>query len=171
MSTSPRKQPHTASAPATSAPAGDAPADAPVESAPGSQQLDQTHTSSPGTKDTDSAAESPADLVEGQPDIDDTRNAPSDAEGETEELARKVDMPARVKDKLHETVESVEARAGQVTQEAQTKAREALAKLAPPARAQVEQLSATARQRPVVPIALVALIVGVALWRLLRRTR
>jgi hypothetical protein len=146
MSTSPRKQPNTASAPATSPSDGDVPADAPVESAPGSQQPDQTHTSSPGTRDTDSSAESPADLVEGQPDIDDTRNAPSDAEGDTEELARKVDMPARVKDKLHDTAESVQAKAGQMTREAPAKAREALGKLAPSAHERVERQEQAARE-------------------------
>jgi hypothetical protein len=87
MSTLPRKQPDT-------------PASA-------SARSDQTHASARGTE---------ADPVEGQSDVDHTPNVPGDAEGDTEgdaeELARKVDVPTRVKDELHDTAESVQAKVG-----------------------------------------------------------
>ena len=103
----------------------------------------------------------------------DSEPDPNESGDTADGVAQKVDVAAQVKDKLHETAESVQAKAAQVTHEAQVKAQEALAKLPPPARERVEQLSTTARQRPVLPAAVAALIVGVGvvLRRLLRRKR
>jgi hypothetical protein len=105
-----------------------------------------------------------------------------------EALAHKVDVPARVKDKMHDTRETVQVKAEVVTQQVlertaalQTKASEmaqqaerlvyeTLEKLPPPVAARIEPLVVAARQQP---LAAAAIAVGVllVLRRLLRRKR
>lgn len=105
-----------------------------------------------------------------------------------EALAHKVDVPARVKDKMHDTKETVQVKAEVVTQQVleqtaalQAKASEVagqaerliyetLEKLPPPVAARIEPLVVAARQQP---LAAAAIAVGVllVLRRLLRRKR
>ena len=105
-----------------------------------------------------------------------------------EALAHKVDVPARVKDKMHDTKQTVQAKAEQATQQLQqttpalqAKAAEmasqaerlihqALDKLPPPVAQRIEPLIATARQRPL-PAAAVAVVALLVLRRLLRRNK
>ncbi len=103
-------------------------------------------------------------------------------------LAHKVDLPARVKDKVDHTKETVQAKVDAVrqhlhvgtetlqdkadgaTREAKSLTNQALAKVVPSAAGRVTQLTETARQRPV-PAAVVVLSVLLVLRRLLRRNR
>jgi hypothetical protein len=105
-----------------------------------------------------------------------------------EALAHKVDVPARVKDKMHDTKETVQvkaevvtqqvlertaalqAKASEVTQQAERLIHETLEKLPPPVAARIEPLVVAARQQP---LAAAAIAVGVllVLRRLLRRKR
>jgi hypothetical protein len=105
-----------------------------------------------------------------------------------EALAHKVDVPARVKDKVHDTKQTVQVKADQATQHLQesipalqAKAGEmasqgerlihqALEKLPPPVAERIEPLIAMARQRPL-PAAAVAVAVLLVLRRLLRSTK
>jgi len=118
-------------------------------------------------------------------DIERTREQLGDT---VEALAHKVDVPARVKDKVHETKETVQVKAEEVTQQVlegtealQAKAVEVtqraehvigqgLDKLPPPMAARIEPLVAAAKQRPL-PAAAVAVAVLLVLRRLLRRKR
>ncbi|MDT7716300.1 MAG: hypothetical protein QOH09_2292 [Pseudonocardiales bacterium] len=129
-------------------------------------------------------------------DIERTREQLGDT---VEALAHKVDVPARVKDKVHETKETVQVKAEEVKQQAQAKAEEVtqqvlegtealqakavevtqraehvigqgLDKLPPPVAARIEPLVAAAKQRPL-PAAAVAVAVLLVLRRLLRRKR
>jgi hypothetical protein len=109
--------------------------------------------------------------------------------GETvEALAHKADVPARVKDKVHDPKETVQVKAEEVTQQVlegtetlQAKAAEmarraehlihqALDKIPPPMAERIEPLIIRARQQPL-PAAAVAVAVLWVLRRLLRRTR
>jgi hypothetical protein len=109
--------------------------------------------------------------------------------GETvEALAHKVDVPVRMQEKVHETKETVQvkaqevtqhliestgtlqAKAGEVTQHADHLVQEALVKLPPPVAARIEPLIAAAKQRPLLAAA-VAVGVLLVLRRLLRRSR
>jgi predicted RNA-binding protein Jag len=109
--------------------------------------------------------------------------------GETvEALAHKVDVPARVKDKVHDTKQTVQAKAEQATQrlqestpalqakagemasQAQRLIHQTLDKLPPPVAQRIEPLIATARQQPL-PAAAVAVAVLLVLRRLLRSNR
>lgn len=105
-----------------------------------------------------------------------------------EALAHKVDVPARVKDKMHDTKETVQvkaevvtqqvlertaalqAKASEVTQQAERLIHETLEKLPLPVAARIEPLVVAARQQP---LAAAAIAVGVllVLRRLLRRKR
>ncbi len=105
-----------------------------------------------------------------------------------EALAHKVDVPARVRDKVHDTKETVQVKAEELTQQVlqgavtlQAKASEvvqhaehlvdqARAKLPPPVAARIEPLIATAKQRPL-PAAALAVGVLLVLRLLLRRNR
>ena len=118
-------------------------------------------------------------------DIERTRAQLGDT---VEALAHKVDVPARVKDKVEDTKETVQLKAEEVTQQVlesteplQAKAGEmalraerlihqALEKLPPPVAERIEPLIATARQRPL-PAAAVAVAVLLVLRRLLRRNK
>lgn len=91
-------------------------------------------------------------------DIERTRAQLADT---VDALATKVNVPARVKEKAHDTAETVQAKTEQV-------ADQALAKLPPPAREKVEQAAARARQKPV-PIAAGAALLLLLVWRLARR--
>jgi hypothetical protein len=109
--------------------------------------------------------------------------------GETvEALAHKADVPARVKDKVHDTqqtvqvkaeqatqhflegTESLQARAGEVALRAERLIHQALEKLPPPVAERIEPLIAAARQRPL-PAAAVAVAVLLVLRRMLRGNR
>ncbi len=109
--------------------------------------------------------------------------------GETvEALAHKVDVPARVKDKVHDTKETVQVKAEEVTERLlesteafQTRVGEvalhaeqliqpALEKLPPPLAGHIASLVAAVKQRPL-PAAAVAVGVLLVLRRLLRRNR
>jgi hypothetical protein len=127
-------------------------------------------------------------------DIEHTREQLGDT---LEALVRKVDVPARVKDKVHDAKETVQVKAEDVKQQAQVKAEEvkqyvregtealqvkadevtlqaqgrtqqALAKLPPPVAARLEPLMTTARRRPL-PTAAVGVGVLLVLRRLLRK--
>lgn len=118
-------------------------------------------------------------------DIERTRAQLGDT---VEALAHKADVPARVKDKVHDTKETVQLKAEEVTEHVlegteslQVKAAEmasqaerlihqALEKLPPPVAQRIEPLIATARQRPL-PAAVVAVAVLLVLRRLLRSNR
>jgi hypothetical protein len=91
--------------------------------------------------------------------------------GETvEALAHKVDVPARAKEKVQSTVQSVQAKAGELSGEATALTNKAVASLPPQARGPVEQLVAAIRQRPL-PAALAAVGVLLVVVGLLRRGR
>jgi hypothetical protein len=128
-------------------------------------------------------ASSPEDAI--RQDIERTRAQL----GETvEALAHKADVPARVKDKVHETQQTVQAnaeqvaervltgtevlfnRAGEVAIQAEGLVHQALEKLPPPVAGRIEPLVAAIRQRPL-PAAAVAVGVLWVLGRLLRTTR
>ncbi|HZA17679.1 MAG TPA: DUF3618 domain-containing protein [Pseudonocardiaceae bacterium] len=118
-------------------------------------------------------------------DIERTRAQLGDT---VEALAHKADVPARVKDKVHDTKETVQLKAEEVTEHVlegtealQARATEmasqterlihqALEKLPPPVAQRIEPLIATARQRPL-PAAVVAVAVLLVLRRLLRSNR
>jgi uncharacterized protein DUF3618 len=118
-------------------------------------------------------------------DIERTRAQLGDT---VEALAHKADVPARVRDKVHDTKQTMQAKTEELTQHAlegtaalQAKAGEvalraqrlidqAIAALPPPVAARVEPLMATVRQRPL-PAAAVAIVVLFVLRRLLRRNR
>jgi hypothetical protein len=118
-------------------------------------------------------------------DIERTRAQLGDT---VEALAHKADVPARVKDKVHDTKETVQVKAEEVTQHVlegtealQAKAgemasqaehliRQALGKLPPPVAARIEPLVAAVRQRPL-PAAAVAVGMLLMLRRLLRKNR
>ncbi len=118
-------------------------------------------------------------------DIERTRAQLGDT---VEALAHKADVPARVKDKVHDTKETVQLKAEEVTEHVlegtealQAKAadmasqterliHQALEKLPPPVAQRIEPLIATARQRPL-PAAAVAVAVLLVLRRLLRSNR
>jgi hypothetical protein len=118
-------------------------------------------------------------------DIERTRAKLGDT---VEALAHKADVPARVKDKVHDTKETVQLKAEEVTEHVlggtealQARATEmasqterlihqALEKLPPPVAQRIEPLIATARQRPL-PAAVVAVAVLLVLRRLLRSNR
>ncbi|MDQ4010144.1 MAG: DUF3618 domain-containing protein [Actinomycetota bacterium] len=105
-----------------------------------------------------------------------------------EALAHKADVPARVKDKVHDTKETaqvkaeeviqqvlegtepLQAKAGEMALQAQRLIHQALEKLPPPVAERIEPLIATARQRPL-PAAAVAVAVLLVLRRLLRGKR
>lgn len=109
--------------------------------------------------------------------------------GTVEALAHKADVPARVKDKVHETRETVQVKAEEVTQQLlagaealQTRAGEvalradqlshqALGKLPAPVAARVEPLMVRARQRPLAAAAVAVVVVLLVLRRLLRGNR
>jgi predicted transcriptional regulator len=116
-------------------------------------------------------------------DIERTREQLGDT---VEALAYKADVPARLKDKVHDTKETVQvkaeevthqlledtgalqARAGEVARQVDHLIHQALSKLPPPVAARVEPLIATARQRPL-PAAAVAVLALLVLRRLFRR--
>ena len=118
-------------------------------------------------------------------DIERTRAQLGDT---VEALAHKADVPARVKDKVHDTKETVQLKAEEVTEHVlegtealQARATEmasqterlihqALEKLPPPVAQRIEPLIATARQRPL-PAAVIAVAVLLVLRRLLRSNR
>ncbi|MFN2479605.1 MAG: DUF3618 domain-containing protein [Pseudonocardiaceae bacterium] len=118
-------------------------------------------------------------------DIERTRAQLGDT---VEALAHKVDVPARVKDKMHDTKETVQVKAEEVTLQVleatavlQAKAVEvaqqterliyqALEKMPPPVAARIEPLVVAARQRPLAAAA-VAVAVLLVLRRLLRRKK
>jgi hypothetical protein len=101
--------------------------------------------------------------------------------GETvEALAHKADVPARVRDKVHEpskrtvqvkadrprstywrATEALQAKAGEMASQAERLIQQALEKLPPPVAERIEPLIATARQRPLPAVAVaVAVAVG-----------
>ena len=102
--------------------------------------------------------------------------------GTLEALAHKVDVPARVKNKVHDTKDTVQVKADEVKQhvyegtealqakadevkgQAQRLTQQAVAKLPPPVATRIEPLMATARQRP---LPTVAVAVGVLMALLL----
>jgi hypothetical protein len=106
-------------------------------------------------------------------DIERTREQLGDT---VEALAHKADVPARVKDKVHDTQQSVQvkaeeamqqvlegtealqARAGEVALQAERWVQQALEKLPPPVAERIEPLIVRARQRPL-PTAAVAVAV------------
>ena len=118
-------------------------------------------------------------------DIERTRKQLGDT---VEALAHKVDVPARVKDKVHDTKETVQVkaealteqvldganalhtRAGELASQAERWIHQALEKLPPPVAERIEPLMATARQRPL-PVVAVAVVVWLVLRRLRRRNR
>ncbi|MGB8960510.1 MAG: DUF3618 domain-containing protein [Pseudonocardiaceae bacterium] len=103
-----------------------------------------------------------------------------------EALAHKADVPARVKDKVQDTKETVQgkaeevtlqvlegtavlqAKAGELAQQADRLLREALEKLPPPVAERIEPLVTAAKQRPLIAAA-VAVVVLWVLRGLLRR--
>jgi hypothetical protein len=115
----------------------------------------------PGAKAT------PAESDEIQRDIEQTRAELGDT---VAELAHKVDVPARVKDKVRQTAEGVQAKTADVTAKARDLGDQAAAKLPPPIRERLETAITTARRRPM-PLAAVAAVVLLVLWRLRRRGR
>ena len=106
--------------------------------------------------------------------------------GTLEALAHKVDVPARVKNKVHdakktvqvkaeevkqhvhEGTEALHAKAGEVTGQAQRLTHQAVTKLPPPVATRIEPLMATARRRPL-PTAAVGVGLLVALLLVLGR--
>lgn len=115
-------------------------------------------------------------------DIERTREQLGDT---VEALAHKVDVPARVKEKVHDTVqatseevkqqvyegtEALQATAGELALQVERLIHQALEKLPPPVAARIEPLIVTARQRPL-PTAAIAVGVLLVLRRLLRRNR
>ncbi|HEX8761402.1 MAG TPA: DUF3618 domain-containing protein [Pseudonocardiaceae bacterium] len=128
-------------------------------------------------------ASSPEDEI--RQDIERTRKQLGDT---AEALAHKADVPARVKDKVHDTKQTVQVKAEQATQrlrestpalqakaaemtsQAERQMRQALDKLPPPVAQRIEPLIATARQRPL-PAAAVAVVALLVLRRLLRRNK
>ncbi|PZS39617.1 MAG: hypothetical protein DLM62_07295 [Pseudonocardiales bacterium] len=118
-------------------------------------------------------------------DIERTRAQLGDT---VEALAHKVDVSARVKDKMHDTKETVQvkaeevtlqvlegtavlqAKAAEVAQEAERLIYQILEKLPPPVAARIEPLVLAAKQQPLVAAA-VAVGVLLVLQRLLRRKR
>jgi hypothetical protein len=126
---------------------------------------------------------SPEDEI--RQDIERTRAQLGDT---VEALAHKADVPARVKDKVHDTQQTVQVKAEQVTQQllegteplqakvgemasqAERMIHQALDKLPPPVAQRIEPLIATARQQPL-PAAAIAVAVLLVLRRLLRSNR
>ena len=118
-------------------------------------------------------------------DIERTREQLGDT---VQARVHKVDVPARVKDKVHDTKETVQAKVDEVkrqlhngtgtlqdkaeeaTRRARSLTNQALAKLPPPVAGRIEQVMETVRQRPV-PAAAVALGALVLLRRVFRRSR
>jgi methyl-accepting chemotaxis protein len=152
-------------------------------------------TGKPASKITDKA-ETPPETAEIEHDIERTRQQLSDT---AQALAAKADVPARVKDKVHATTETAQAKADEVKHrahaaaqqvthqvqegaqalaakaedvagQAKTLTNQALEQLPPPVRERVEQVITTARQRPV-PTAVVVVVALLLLRRLLRRAR
>jgi seryl-tRNA synthetase len=109
--------------------------------------------------------------------------------GTAEVLAHKVKLPARVKDRVQETRETVQAKvkevkqqlhkgtetlqdkADEMTLQAKSLNNQAVGKLPPPVAGRIGGLVKTARQRPVLPAAAVLGGVVLLLRRLLRRNR
>jgi hypothetical protein len=102
-----------------------------------------------------------------QQEIDTTREQLGDT---VEALAHKVNVPARAKETVNDAVQTVQAKAGQLTEDATVLANRAVASLPPQARGRVDQLVATIRQRPLLS-ALVGAGVLLVVVRLLRRNR
>lgn len=123
---------------------------------------------------------SPEDLL--RQDIERNREQLGDA---PEALAPKVNLPARIKDKVQDTVQAksdevkqhvhegteiLQAKASEVAMQAKRLTNRALPKLPPPVAARIDPLIATVRQRPL-PTAAVVVGVLLVLRRLLRRNR
>jgi Protein of unknown function (DUF3618) len=102
-----------------------------------------------------------------QEDIENAREQLGDT---VEALAHKVNVPARAKDSMHDAVQKVQGKAGELGDEATVLANKAVAKLPPQARGRANQLVATIRQRPL-PAALAAVGALLVTMRLLRRNR
>jgi chemotaxis regulatin CheY-phosphate phosphatase CheZ len=102
-----------------------------------------------------------------QQDITSTREQLADT---VEALAYKVNVPARAKDSVRDTVQTVQVKASELTDDATALANRAVASLPPQARSRVDQFIATVRQRPV-PAALVATGTLLIIVRLFRRNR
>jgi predicted pyridoxine 5'-phosphate oxidase superfamily flavin-nucleotide-binding protein len=117
-------------------------------------------------------------------DIERTRAQLGDT---VEALVHKVNVPARIKDKVHDTQQTVQTKAekaiqhlldetnalpkaGQIAVQARHLLSQALEKLPPPLTARLEPLMAKAQQRPVLAT-VVTLGALVVLPRLLRRNR
>jgi ElaB/YqjD/DUF883 family membrane-anchored ribosome-binding protein len=100
-------------------------------------------------------------------DIAQTRQRLGDT---AEALAHKANVPARMKDKAHETTQAAAAKAAEVTHQARQAAEKAMANLPEPVAHRVERVVATVRERPV-PTAAAVVFVLLLLRLLLRRNR
>jgi hypothetical protein len=100
-------------------------------------------------------------------DIDSAREQLGDT---VEALAHKVNVPARAKDSVRDTVATVQTKASELTDDVGVAAARAVAALPPQARGRANRLVATIRQRPV-PAALVAAGTLLFVVRLFRGNR
>jgi len=122
----------------------------------------QDNTPGPAT---DAKADPPTEPAQLKRDAEQTRERLGDT---MDALAHKMDVPARVKEKVHDTTTTVQAKADEVMTHAKNLTDQAMAKLPPPARERIEQASTTVRQRPL-PAAVITAAVMLVVWLLARR--
>ncbi len=118
---------------------------------PGAVQRGRPASDTTGQALTPSETASERDIGQPRPQLGDTMQA----------LADKVDVPARVKDKVHAATDTVQAK---------TLTNQTLEQLPPPVRDRIEQTATTARRRPM-PTAVVVVVAVLVLRRLFRRSR
>lgn len=160
--------PDQAGSPAPNQAAGPAPG--PVRRTEAESPGTRNEAESPVTRgDYDGASdELPTEPAEIKRDIERTRAQLADT---VDALASKANVSARVKEKAHETAETVQAKTEHMTGQAKDVTDQALAKLPPPAREKVEQAAATARQKPVPTAAAAAGLLFVVWWLARRRNK